>query len=120
MLAMSSAPLSAAQFVRSADVGVKYIEQLLAMLKKGGIVTARRGKSGGYVLSRSADRITVLDMLSSLGDSFESPKCVDGACNETDCPNRGLSDMLEKEINGVFASVTLSQLCNSIGGTAEK
>ena len=50
MLALSKSPLSASQLVRQTDVGMKYLEQLLAMLKRGEIVYAFRGKSGGYIL----------------------------------------------------------------------
>ena len=47
MLALSKTPLSASQLVRQTDVGIKYLEQLLAMLKRGEIVNAYRGKTGG-------------------------------------------------------------------------
>ncbi len=42
MLALSKTPLSASQLVKQTDVGIKYMEQLLAMLRRGGIVKAYR------------------------------------------------------------------------------
>ena len=38
MLALSKNTLSASQLVRQSDVGIKYLEQILAMLKRGEIV----------------------------------------------------------------------------------
>jgi Rrf2 family transcriptional regulator, cysteine metabolism repressor len=41
----------------------RYLEQVLLALKRAGIVTSKRGSSGGYHLTRAADRITVGDVL---------------------------------------------------------
>ena len=71
MLALARSPLSASQLVRQTDVGIKYLEQLLAMLKRGEIVFAYRGKSGGYMLAREPQFITIGDMLVALDDGFE-------------------------------------------------
>jgi len=41
------------------DAPVKFMEQILLDLKKGGFIESRRGKVGGYLLSRSPEKITV-------------------------------------------------------------
>lgn len=112
MLALSKAPLSAAQLVRQTDVGIKYLEQLLAMLKRGGVVRAFRGKTGGYVLSREPETITVGDMLNALDDGFDAPVCVWGECEDIYCPNRNVLNRLNTEINGVLNGVTLADMVN--------
>ena len=112
MLALSKNPLSAAQLVKQTDVGIKYLEQLLAMLKRGNIVTAYRGKSGGYVLAREPKDITVGDMLSALDDSFDAPECVWGTCSDIYCPNRNVLNKLNDGINKVLDSVTLLDIVN--------
>ena len=38
-------------------VSMKYLEAIVAMLNKAGMVESRRGKSGGYRLTRSPDRV---------------------------------------------------------------
>lgn len=123
MLALSKAPLSASQLVKQTDVGIKYLEQLLAMLKRGGIVTAYRGKSGGYVLARDPQEITVGDMLTALDDAFDAPACVCGSCNDMYCPNRNVLNKLNDGINKVFDSVSLFDMvdeyrnnCGASGG----
>lgn len=112
MLALSKTPLSASQLVKQTDVGIKYLEQLLAMLKRGEIVNAFRGKSGGYILAREPHLITVGDMLVALDDGFDAPACVWGSCNDIYCPNRNVLSKLNDDINNVFDSVTLFDIVN--------
>lgn len=112
MLALSKTPLSASQLVKQTDVGIKYLEQLLAMLKRGEIVNAFRGKSGGYILAREPHLITVGDMLVALDDGFDAPACVWGSCNDLYCPNRNVLSKLNDDINNVFDSVTLFDIVN--------
>lgn len=116
MLALSKVPLSASQLVKQTDVGIKYLEQLLAMLKRGGIVTSYRGKNGGYVLSRPADNITVGDMLTALEDGFDAPACVWGSCEDIYCPNRNVLNKLNDGINKVLDSVTLKDIIDDYRG----
>ncbi len=82
MLAGADAPLSAARLAERTDVETKYLEQLLGMLKRGGIVKSYRGKTGGYELTRPSREITVLDMLDALDDGFVPPECVNGDCDD--------------------------------------
>ncbi|MCI9404414.1 MAG: Rrf2 family transcriptional regulator [Clostridia bacterium] len=112
MLALAKAPLSASQLVRQTDVGIKYLEQLLGMLKRGEIVYAYRGKSGGYILAREPRLITVGDMLGALDDGFDAPKCVWGVCDDVYCPNRNVLSKLNSDINKVLDSVTLLDMVN--------
>lgn len=41
----------------------KYLEQLLLLLKRNGIVRARRGAGGGYRLARPARRVSVASVI---------------------------------------------------------
>ena len=112
MLALSKTPLSASQLVKQTDVGLKYLEQLLAMLKRGNIVIAYRGKAGGYVLAREPKDITVGDMLNALDDGFDAPECVWGGCDDIYCPNRNVLSRLNKDINSALSATTLADMVN--------
>ncbi|MFT7004473.1 MAG: Rrf2 family cysteine metabolism transcriptional repressor [Sulfurimonas sp.] len=48
------------------DIPQNYLEQILVILKKNGLVESVRGANGGYKLSRSADKIMVFEVLNSL------------------------------------------------------
>ncbi|QCQ93296.1 RrF2 family transcriptional regulator [Rhodococcus sp. SGAir0479] len=41
----------------------KFLEAVLADLRRGGLVSSRRGPDGGYRLTRPADEITVADVI---------------------------------------------------------
>ncbi|MCL2536228.1 MAG: Rrf2 family transcriptional regulator, partial [Nocardiaceae bacterium] len=44
----------------------KFLEAVLADLRRGGMVSSRRGPDGGYWLTRPADEITVADVIRTL------------------------------------------------------
>jgi Rrf2 family protein len=56
-------PACAERIARSQGISVKFIEQILAMLKRAGIVCSRRGADGGYWLARPADKITLAEVI---------------------------------------------------------
>jgi len=56
-------------------ISAKYSEQVLALLRKAGIVSSFRGARGGYVLTRPAKDITVTHIIQAVeGDIFRTPK----------------------------------------------
>ena len=110
MLAIAKSPLSASQLVRRTDISIKYLEQLMSMLKRGDIVIAYRGKTGGYVLTREPHDITMNDILTALDDGFDAPSCISGNCEDIYCPNRNVLNKLNDGINGVLKSITLADM----------
>lgn len=52
----------------------RYLEQLLATLRRGGLISSERGKKGGYLLSRPPWKITLLEIVNCMegGDSTEN------------------------------------------------
>ncbi|HEQ72189.1 MAG TPA: Rrf2 family transcriptional regulator, partial [Spirochaetia bacterium] len=41
----------------------KFLEQILIVLKQGGYVKSRKGARGGYSLAKTADRITLAEII---------------------------------------------------------
>jgi Rrf2 family protein len=56
-------PIKIADIARRQKIPQKFLELILAGLKQGGFVESRRGAEGGYLLTRSADTITVGQVL---------------------------------------------------------
>lgn len=50
--------MSAAEIAENERIPKKFLEQILVDLKRDGLVQARRGAAGGYMLLRPADTIT--------------------------------------------------------------
>jgi Rrf2 family transcriptional regulator, cysteine metabolism repressor len=62
----TDAPLSI-QFIAERDnMPGKFLEGIMADLKRGGFVRSRRGASGGYFLCRPASEITLLEVIRHL------------------------------------------------------
>ncbi|MFW5681264.1 MAG: RrF2 family transcriptional regulator [Pseudomonadota bacterium] len=49
---------SAARLAEQANVPAKFLEHILADLRRAGLVASRRGRTGGYRLGQPADRIS--------------------------------------------------------------
>ena len=56
-------------------IPVKYLEQILLELKRGGILTSRRGVHGGYLLSRRPEEIFVGEVLQVVDGRFTESSC---------------------------------------------
>lgn len=57
-------------------IPLKYLEQILLELKRGGILESRRGVRGGYTLAKSPTEISVGDVLRVVDGAFAESSCV--------------------------------------------
>lgn len=56
-------PTKIADIARRQDIPQKFLELILSSLKQGGFVESRRGAEGGYMLAKSAESITMGNVL---------------------------------------------------------
>jgi Rrf2 family protein len=56
-------PIKGDHIARAQQIPTKFLENILAELKRSGIVGSQRGAEGGYWLARPADEITVADLI---------------------------------------------------------
>ena len=59
-------PLQIRQIAALQKIPDRYLEQLLATLKRGGLLLSQRGARGGYLLAREPWKITLLDVINCL------------------------------------------------------
>ena len=59
-------PVPVGEIARRRDIPAQFLEQLVATLRRGGILRSQRGVKGGYTLARAADQISVLDVVELL------------------------------------------------------
>lgn len=62
----SDQPLSIQTIAEIEDLPNKFLEGIMADLKRGGFVLSKRGANGGYLLNRPASEITLLDVIRHL------------------------------------------------------
>jgi Rrf2 family protein len=68
-------PLSLTDISRRQKISLKYLEQIIAPLKRAGIVESFRGVRGGHRLRRSPKEITVGEIFALLEGSAEVTHC---------------------------------------------
>ena len=101
-----------------AEIPVKFLEQVLLELKRGGFVESRRGKIGGYLLAKPPSRITVGDVIRFIEGQIEPIACVNkkysGCADIYKCVFRPLWVDIAKSISLVVDTVTFEDLANRI------
>ena len=96
------------------SVSEKYLESIVVLLSRAGLVDGVRGKGGGYRLTRTPDQYTVAEILLLTEGSLAPVSClVPGAPACERLPNcrtyamwKGLNDM----IADYFGKITLADL----------
>ncbi len=68
------------------DVSVKYLDHIIASLKKAGLITNIGGKKSGYVMTKAAKNITVYDVYAAFEDEMAIIDCL---LDDGECPRKG-------------------------------
>ena len=97
------------------NISVSYLEQLMALLKKAGLVKSIRGAGGGYRLGKPAQEISVGEILRSLEGGLEAVKCPgneeDGGCQDADfCVAKYVWKRINDSITDAVDHLTLGEL----------
>ncbi len=108
-------PVSIGSIAARQDISERYLEQLVALLKKAGLVSGIRGASGGYVLAKPAAQISVGDILRALEGSLEPVKCAafysDEGCMASDgCVTKYVWQKINDSINETVNRIMLDEL----------
>ncbi len=67
-------PLQIRQIAAEQHIPDRYLEQLLATLRRGGIVKSQRGAKGGYILAREPWKISLLEVMGCLEGLNPTPE----------------------------------------------
>ncbi len=116
-LALNSEPdaVSISSIAQRQGISERYLEQLMAKLKKAGIIAGIRGAQGGYVLARSPQEITIGDVLRALEGNLNAVDCpaiLDaGNCTGSEhCAAKMVWKKINDVINQTVNSIRLSDL----------
>lgn len=62
----SGEPLQIRQIAAEQNIPDRYLEQLLATLRRSGLVRSQRGARGGYLLAKEPWKISILDVVTCI------------------------------------------------------
>ena len=100
------------------NISVSYLEQLMAQLRKAGIVVSSRGAQGGYTLADDPEKITVGMIIRALEgeicmtDCLEYEDSCDKACS---CPTRLVVRRVRDGVNAIVDGITLRDMIEENG-----
>ena len=96
------------------DISQKYLESIMVILSKAGLVDGRHGKGGGYKLNRTADEYTVGEILRLTENGLVPVSCLKEERNTceriAECRTLPMWESLNKLINDFFDDITLADL----------
>ena len=108
-------PVSITSISDRQGISERYLEQLMSMLKKAGLVKSIRGAGGGYVLAKVLEEISVGDVLRALEGSLEPVECSglhpEEGCKAADsCVTKYVWQRINESINQTVDEMKLAQL----------
>lgn len=109
------APVSITSISARQDISERYLEQLMALLRKAGLIRSVRGAGGGYVLAKDMKEISVGDILRALEGNLEPVECPgldpEGSCKSADsCVSKYVWKRINESINRTVDEIMLDQL----------
>lgn len=107
---VSIASISARQ-----NISESYLEQLIAKLRKAGLVVSVRGAGGGYKLAKPAEEISVGDILRALEGNLDLVDCPglkeESSCGGSEfCVTKYVWQRINESMNRTVDEIKLSQL----------
>ncbi len=105
------------------DAPVKFLEQVLLDLKKGGFVESKRGNVGGYHLAKDPAKITLGQVVRYIEGPIEPISCVEKGytkCSDLSCCLfKGIWQKVANATSGIIDNVTFGDLANQINAKKE-
>ena len=100
------------------EISEKYLESIISVLGKAGLVEGLRGKGGGYRLSRELKDYSVGEILRLSEGSLAPVACLDGEVNRCPraekCQTLPVWEKLDELINGYLDSISLADLLHQV------
>ncbi len=109
-------PVSLKSIAERQDLSEHYLEQLIASLRRAGLVKSVRGAQGGYILARDPADIKVGDIIRVLEGPIAPVECVSDADSDQclkaeSCVTRSVWEKVRNSIEEVLDSITLADMC---------
>lgn len=105
--------LTAQELANTSRIPLPTVSKLLKVLTRAKLVVSHRGRRGGYGLARSADAISVAEIIGALEGPIGLTECSEeiGSCNlESVCLARGSWGPISRVIQGALEGMSLSAL----------
>jgi len=93
------------------DVSAKYLERILGLLRRAGIIEAHEGRTGGVRLRRPPEEVTVADIMRAVEGDWAVVECLKKGCPKQNiCPTRSVWRRLNDATWRMLTQTRLSEL----------
>ncbi len=106
----SADPVPAQAIGERQGIPARYLEQILAKLRKAELVRSKRGPGGGYSLARPAAEISVADVIEAVGGPLAHAWSPDAGTGTPFAPGFLWPDLSER-LGAVLRASSLEGLC---------
>ncbi|MFP3154333.1 RrF2 family transcriptional regulator [Lachnospiraceae bacterium ZAX-1] len=117
-------PVSLTSIAARQEISVSYLEQLMAKLKKAGLIESSRGVNGGYRLAKSVETISVGEVLRALEGDLIPVECAGiDETKLTHCTGSGtcvsktvwkrINDSINQTVDSIFIGELVRESKNS-------
>jgi Rrf2 family protein len=121
-------PVPAAKLAEFHDVSPTYLAKQLQALSRAGLVRSVQGQAGGYVLTRAAEEITVLDVVEAVDGTEPAFVCTEirqrgpmaaapEACTEP-CPIAKVMIAADRAWRAALGQVSIADLAGDVARTS--
>ncbi len=98
---------------REETIPKSFLAKIFQDLAKAGILRSQRGAGGGFSLARSADQITILEVIEAIDGKIALQRCLSDVpdCERREgCPLCSLFEQAQDRLKEVFGRTTLGDL----------
>ncbi len=104
-------PIASREISESRGIPPAFLEQLLADLRRAGLVRAIRGPRGGFTLTREPERISALEIVEALEGPIAPSVCAPDACGrEAGCAAASVWSDVSGAVRDALEAFTLAAL----------
>ena len=103
-------PRSLTEIAASCRLPLGFLEQIAFELRRSHLLSAKRGKAGGYFLTRRPETISLIEILEVLEGPLRTVPCQDTQCSASDCMTRGFWEVLQRHLHKTLQRITLADL----------
>ena len=113
-------PLQVRAIAKSQNIPPRFLEHVMSVLKRNGLVRSIRGAQGGYLLAKLSDEILLGDIIEAIDGPVTPMSCVGngtgGTCwKEIDpksCVVHGVWNEVKASVMSVLNATTIQDLCD--------
>ena len=109
--------ISLKEIAEKQNISKKYLEQIISILNRSGILMTNRGYQGGYKLAKDPSKITIAEILRNTEGSLAPVACLEqnpnqcSRCNE--CITLPVWIGLEKVVKEYLEGITLQNVIDN-------